>query len=210
MADATVITFLAPSLTCWACSFLIKEPFTRVEKICSLVAFVGVIFIARPTSFFSFSSSSPSESVPPTNTTQSHVPDASNYDNVTPTQRLAGVGVALVGVFGSVCAYTTIRWIGKRAHPLISVNYFAVWCTIVSTVALLTLPGVGFLLPANAREWGLLIFLGCVPLVSSSLFLLSDQASVLAMRWRHWMANLHALQCLRIHHAVPSLGRAVL
>lgn len=29
LADATVITFLAPSLSCWACSLLIKEPFTR-------------------------------------------------------------------------------------------------------------------------------------------------------------------------------------
>lgn len=88
------------------------------------------------------------------------LPDASNYDNVTPAQRLAAVGLALVGVFGSVCAFTTIRWIGKRAHPLISVNYFAVWCTIVSTIAQFTLPGVGFLLPADAREWGMLIFLG--------------------------------------------------
>ncbi|KAG9753756.1 hypothetical protein KCU73_g5816, partial [Aureobasidium melanogenum] len=59
-----------------------------------------------------------------------------------------------------VIAYTTIRWIGKRAHPLISVNYFATWCTIVSIVAQLTLPGIGFLLPADAKEWGYLVFLG--------------------------------------------------
>ena len=167
MADATVITFLAPSLSCWACSFLINEPFTRIEKIGSLVAFVGVIFIARPTSLFVMTSASAppagatSDVVPgPGNSTVPYVPDASNYDNVTPTERLGAVGLALVGVLGSVCAYTTIRWIGKRAHPLISVNYFAIWCTLVSTVAQLTLPGVGFLLPADAREWGLLIFLG--------------------------------------------------
>ncbi|KAL1296889.1 hypothetical protein AAFC00_004503 [Neodothiora populina] len=170
MADATVITFLAPSLSCWACSFLINEPFTRIEKIGSLVAFVGVIFIARPTSLFAGAGTdappagSTGDMVPgvPVNGTSSSpgIPDASNYDNVTPAQRLAAVGLALVGVFGSVCAFTTIRWIGRRAHPLISTNYFAVWCTIVSTVAQLTLPGVGFLLPASAREWGMLIFLG--------------------------------------------------
>lgn len=57
-------------------------------------------------------------------------------------------------------AYTTIRWIGTRAHPLISVTYFSSWCTFVSVVAVLVLPGVDFRLPANNAEWGYLIFLG--------------------------------------------------
>ncbi|GAB7356895.1 hypothetical protein MBLNU459_g7757t2 [Dothideomycetes sp. NU459] len=125
---------------------------------------VRVVFIARPTSLFAFSAATPpasgnSDAVPITNGTVP-IPDASNYDNVTPAERLSAVGIALVGVCGAVSAYTTIRWIGKRAHPLISVNYFAMWCTIVSIVAQLTLPGVGFLLPADAKEWGYLLFLG--------------------------------------------------
>jgi len=41
-----------------------------------------------------------------------------------------------------------------------SVNYFATVCTIISTVMMLSLPGVGFLLPANLKEWGYLIALG--------------------------------------------------
>ncbi|KAG9519169.1 hypothetical protein KCV07_g5046, partial [Aureobasidium melanogenum] len=163
LADATVITFLAPSLTCWVCSLLLKEPFTKIDKIGSLVSLVGVVFIARPTSLFFSSVEAPPASggteVNGSNSTMT-TPDASNYDNVTPAERLAAVGIALVGVGGSVIAYTTIRWIGKRAHPLISVNYFATWCTIVSIVAQLTLPGIGFLLPANAKEWGYLVFLG--------------------------------------------------
>jgi len=53
----------------------------------------------------------------------------------------------------------TIR-IGKRAHPLISVNYFSGWCTFVSLVAVFALPGVGFRLPSGLREWGYLLFLG--------------------------------------------------
>ncbi|KAH0357157.1 hypothetical protein KCU81_g798, partial [Aureobasidium melanogenum] len=163
LADATVITFLAPSLTCWVCSILLKEPFTKIDKIGSLVSLVGVVFIARPTSLFFSSSEAPPASggteVIGSNSTVT-TPDASNYDNVTPAERLAAVGIALVGVGGSVIAYTTIRWIGKRAHPLISVNYFATWCTIVSIVAQLTLPGIGFLLPADAKEWGYLVFLG--------------------------------------------------
>ncbi|KAG9675775.1 hypothetical protein KCU99_g3846, partial [Aureobasidium melanogenum] len=163
LADATVITFLAPSLTCWVCSLLLKEPFTKIDKIGSLVSLVGVVFIARPTSLFFSSVEAPPASggteVNGSNSTMT-TPDASNYDNVTPAERLAAVGIALVGVGGSVIAYTTIRWIGKRAHPLISVNYFATWCTIVSIVAQLTLPGIGFLLPADAKEWGYLVFLG--------------------------------------------------
>lgn len=168
LADATVITFLAPGLACWACSYLIKEPFTRVEKIGTLISLVGVIFIARPVTLFKAFGEAPSTSGTG-NTAQSDdiasVPvenraDAGSYENVTPTQRLTAVGIALMGVLGAACAYTTIRWIGTRAHPLISVNYFATWCTIVSLVMMFALPGVGFLLPAEAKEWGYLIFLG--------------------------------------------------
>ena len=170
LADATVITFLAPSLACWACSFLIKEPFTRIEQIAALVSLVGVVLIARPTSLFAglIGPSTPSASgdgdmAPLLNATvpfNSSYPSAASYDSVTPAQRATGVGVALLGVCGAAIAYTTIRWIGKRAHPLMSVNYFATVCTIISTVMMLSLPGVGFLLPANLKEWGYLIALG--------------------------------------------------
>lgn len=164
IADATVITFLAPGLACWACSILIKEPFTRIEKIGTFVSFIGVLFIARPTLSLHPDAKKPnadgSGTVSRTSDSTAHLSDASNYADVTPTERTSAVGVALIGVLGAVCAYTTIRWIGKRAHPLISVNYFATWCTIVSIVMQLALPGVGFLLPADLRDWALLLFLG--------------------------------------------------
>jgi drug/metabolite transporter (DMT)-like permease len=166
LADATVITFLAPSLACWACSYLINEPFTRMEQIAAYISLFGVVLIARPVSLFAALSHS-NDSIPPAagdvdfvhlNATTDHL--ATEYDAVTPTQRAIAVGVAMLGVLGATGAYTTIRWIGKRAHPLISVNYFAVWCTIVSTVAMFTLPGVGFLLPHSLKDWCYLIFLG--------------------------------------------------
>ena len=172
LADATVITFLAPSLACWACSYLINEPFTKMEQIAAYVSLFGVVLIARPVSLFA--SMSNAEPVPLasgdgdidltpslTNTTFSSGPHLANdYDNVTPTQRASAVGVAMLGVIGAAGAYTTIRWIGRRAHPLISVNYFATWCTLVSIVMMFALPGVGFLLPANLKEWCMLMFLG--------------------------------------------------
>lgn len=168
LADCTVLTFLAPGLVCWVCSILIKEPFTRIEKIATVISFTGVFLIARPTSFFPSSgeetppASGDGDMMPGTNVTTPHKSpsDASDYDNVTPEQRLQAVAIAMLGVCGTVVAFTTIRWIGKRAHPLISVNYFAAWCTIVSFVMQFILPGVGFLLPADAKEWSYLIFLG--------------------------------------------------
>jgi drug/metabolite transporter (DMT)-like permease len=168
LADATVITFLAPGLACWACSILIHEPFSRMEQVAGLVSLLGVVLIARPTTLFAaMGSASPppaagnGDAMPSTNSTvPAPGPDASSYDSVTPAQRLSGVGVALLGVLGSATAFTTIRWIGKRAHPLISVNYFAIWCTLVSVVMQSVLPGVGWVFPANLKEWGYLIFLG--------------------------------------------------
>jgi drug/metabolite transporter (DMT)-like permease len=169
LADATVITFLAPSLACWACSYLINETFTRMEQIAAYISLFGVVLIARPVSLFAFLSHT-GEAIPPTggasdvvvpvNATADAHHLAAEYDAVTPGQRASAVGVALLGVLGAAGAYTTIRWIGKRAHPLISVNYFATWCTIVSIVMMFALPGVGFLLPSSFRDWCYLIFLG--------------------------------------------------
>ena len=164
IAEATVITFLAPSVACWACSILIKEPFTRMEQIAAGVSLIGVVLIARPTSLFQGHADSPpiasggADVAPLPNATATS--DAQSLDNVSPTQRLIAVGIALIGVLGAACAYTTIRWIGKRAHPLISVNYFAGWCTFVSLVAVFTIPSVGFRLPSSLQEWGYLLFLG--------------------------------------------------
>lgn len=165
LSDATVITFLAPIVACWACSVLIHEPFTRSEQIAGVVSLLGVIMIARPTSFLPSASTTSTggngspDGMATTNSTKAH-PDSQGLDNVTPSQRLGAVGVALVGVLGAACAYTTIRWIGQRAHPLISVNYFAAWSTVVSTVALLVIPGIGFRLPATLTQWAYLLFLG--------------------------------------------------
>lgn len=164
LADATVITFLAPIVTCWACSILIHEPFTRAEQIAGLVSLIGVVLIARPTSFFSSNArdssiaSGAADILPAVNTTYST--QLEDGDGAMSTQRLIAVGVALVGVLGAASAYTTIRWIGQRAHPLISVNYFAAWVTLVATLVLLFVPGMHFKLPSGVKQWSYLVFLG--------------------------------------------------
>jgi drug/metabolite transporter (DMT)-like permease len=74
--------------------------------------------------------------------------------------------LALVGVFGSAGAFTSIRYIGSRAHPLLSVNYFSAFCTLISFLALtLSKPlqlseTLSLRLPSSLRQWGMLIFLG--------------------------------------------------
>lgn len=137
-----------------------------MEQIAAYVSLFGVVLIARPLSLFSSSrsgepplpASGTSEIVPSANVTGHS--SAAEYDQVTPAQRAAAVGVAMLGVLGAAGAYTTIRWIGKRAHPLISVNYFATWCTIVSVVMMWILPDVGFILPSSLKDWAYLLFLG--------------------------------------------------
>ncbi|MDI1487315.1 MAG: hypothetical protein OHK93_006584 [Ramalina farinacea] len=166
LSDATVITFLAPLVTGLACSVLINEPFTRSEQVAGLVSFLGVILIARPTSLLPHAdgrsdlSSGSGIDGGIASANASTTVDPQGLGHVTPVQRMSAVGVALIGVLGAACAYTTIRWIGQRAHPLISVNYFAAWSTIVSTVCLLAIPGLGFRLPASLVQWAYLIFLG--------------------------------------------------
>ncbi|KAL1612435.1 hypothetical protein SLS60_000662 [Paraconiothyrium brasiliense] len=170
LADATVITFLAPSLACWACSFLIHEPFTRMEQIAAYISLFGVVLIARPVTLFtslrsnndpvSPASRDPEVEIIRTNGTDPSHRLASSYDNVTPAQRASAVGIAMLGVVGAAGAYTTIRWIGRRAHPLISVNYFAMWCTLVSIVMMSVLPDVDSLLPQSWVDFSYLIFLG--------------------------------------------------
>lgn len=150
IADAVVITFLAPSVASYACYLFLKEPFTKSSQYASLISFLGVFLIARPTSFFS-SSGAITDNPPPTNTTN---PEHA-FPVATPTQRLDAVGVALLGVLGAAGAFTSIRWIGKRAHPLISVNYFSTFCTLISFLALTLpiFPEASFKLPANLRQW---------------------------------------------------------
>ncbi|PQE26189.1 integral membrane DUF6 protein [Rutstroemia sp. NJR-2017a BBW] len=157
VADAVVITFLAPSVASYACYIFLHEPFPRSAQYASFISLLGVILIARPTSFFSSSpspspSSSPSPS-PPSNITTTTTP--TDYDFPTPStpQRLSAIFFALLGVLGSAGAYTSIRLIGSDAHPMISVNYFAFVCTLEFGVQWVGgLGGDGGVSPADGGE----------------------------------------------------------
>lgn len=168
LAEATVLTFLAPILSCYACSLLIKgETFSRQQQIAGFLSLVGVVCIARPGGLFSssddYQDAGKNPSTVHSNTTypmSATSPPLSPALQPSQHQHLLAVLFAMIGVLGATTAMTTIRKIGTRAHPLISVNYFSSWCTIVSSVAILAVPSVGFRLPGNVQEWGLLAMLG--------------------------------------------------
>ena len=165
IAEAVVITFVAPIISCWAYSIFLHEPFGLLDQIAGLVSFAGVVLIAQPSYLFGTENHSASESqglegITTAANTTALTFDANGSPVVTPSQRLHGVIIGFIGACGAAGAYTTLRYIGKRAHPLISVNYFATWSMIVSGFALVFIPSVKFRLPSNVREWSLLLFLG--------------------------------------------------
>ncbi|EOD50889.1 Drug/metabolite transporter [Neofusicoccum parvum] len=124
----------------WACALLFGEPLSKKVVLAGLVSFVGVIIIARPPWLF------PSH--------EEETPSASA------TLRTLAVTFLLLGAVTATVSYTIIRGIGYRAHALISVNYYAFMSTLGAAVFLVFTPNVGFRLPADGRQWGLLSLIG--------------------------------------------------
>ena len=123
----------------------LQEPFTGVEKIGALVSLVGVTLIAKPTFLFQSTLFAQLEGSIPL---------------VSPHQRTLAVLAALTTVLCSSSAFTTIRVIGQRSHPLMPVLYLASISTILSFVGIVTIPGVGMIFPKDPLDWVLLIAIG--------------------------------------------------
>lgn len=147
-SDAIVITFLTPTMAAILAWIFLGEKLIFAEVGGGFVALTGVLLIARPAFLMHWI-----EGDHPTRT-------GGDTDNVPEYLRLRAIFFALLGVFGAGMAFVSIRWIGKRAHPLISVSYFSAWCVLVSTLGLITIPGLSFVLPQNLHQWFLLFALG--------------------------------------------------
>ncbi|KAF7559936.1 hypothetical protein G7046_g4206 [Stylonectria norvegica] len=156
ISDATVITFLTPILTAAICFMALGEPFTLMEGLGGIIAVTGVLFVARPTFLF------PNDGVDGTSTMLIEDPQHGLLPPVTstPTERSVAVILAVLGSFFAATAYSTIRIIGKRAHALVSVNYFATIATIGSGLILLVHPDLSFQLPQGPSQWALLTMIG--------------------------------------------------
>ncbi|KAF6520627.1 hypothetical protein HZS61_014885 [Fusarium oxysporum f. sp. conglutinans] len=157
ISDATVITFLVPTLT----AFIAWEPFTVKEATAGFIAFAGVLFVARPAFLFPESwrtlSELESRSVDSDFTADGGIlPPA----KATPQERTIAILCAIFGSFAAATAYATIRVIGKRAHSLVSVNYFAVLATVSSFLIIMIHPDLQFEIPKTIAEWCLLLSIG--------------------------------------------------
>ncbi|KAI1274463.1 hypothetical protein F5Y07DRAFT_373195 [Xylaria sp. FL0933] len=175
LAEATVITFLAPNLAGYLCHIFLKDPYTRTEQIASLLALGGVVLITKPASLFSSAVNEGGdvqtalEAIGNATTTATQGSDTTGsgvVETYTPTtaERLVAIGVALLGVIGTSFAFTTLRAIGQRTHALTSVNYFSSFCVIISFSVLslapyldIEQPDLRLAFPSSAHQWGFLL-----------------------------------------------------
>lgn len=169
ISDATVLTFLIPTLTALVCFLWLREPFTLREALAALIAFSGVLLVARPTWLFPDPPIDPITGEPEANSLNSLSSLSLTFHAtghavpaplISPTQRTLAVLAAILGTFGASMAYATIRVIGTRAHSLISVNYFAAIATLGSALVLLIHPDLHFVMPESGGQWGLIAVIG--------------------------------------------------
>jgi drug/metabolite transporter (DMT)-like permease len=128
LAEATVIQYTNPVLTALLAALLLRERMGRAEIACLLLSMLGVMIIARPGFLFGAAGAAIETRL---------------------------VLIALAGALCSAGAYTTVRRIGAREHPLVVVFYFP----------LVTVPAVlPFVLPVwlwpTPAEWLALLGVG--------------------------------------------------
>jgi len=145
-------------------ALFLGEIFSYREAFAGLVSLLGVVLIARPTAIFG----SASHSVPEIQTTTSPV------EKGTQTERLIAVGIALIGVLGASGAYTTIRAIGKRAHPLHSLTFFSSMCIVVSIAGMIAMK-TPVIVPTRIDWLALLFMIGIFGFVAQVLLTMALQ-----------------------------------
>lgn len=138
ISESTVITFLEPSIAGFLAWAILNEHWSLAEALGGAASMVGVVLIARPSFLFG----------------------ADLDQTVGDPHRLVATLFALVGVVCASSVYIIIRFVGRRVHALVLVNYFASSTVVLSFIGLLVIPGIGFKGPEGAKQWGLFTALG--------------------------------------------------
>ena len=146
---------LHPLNICSPVSSITQEPFTIKEALAGLIAFVGVLFIARPTFLFPSHDDARALSSYQVGLRGGLLPPPS----VTPAERSIAIICAVFGSFAAATAYATIRVIGKRTHSLVSVNYFATIATVSSFLIIMVHPDLKFQIPQSPAQWSVIFSL---------------------------------------------------
>ncbi|KAG1748151.1 hypothetical protein EDB19DRAFT_1872592 [Suillus lakei] len=160
VADATVLTFLTPLTTAVAGCVLLKEGYSVTQAIAGVFSLIGVVLIARPPFLF--------------NSMPAAIPDVYYLPETTPAQRLVAVGASMIGVVGATGAYTSIRAIGKRAHPMHVMTFFSLCCTIMSSLGMVVF-NIPVVYPRSWRWALLLLMVGGFGFVAQTLLTLGLQ-----------------------------------
>lgn len=159
-------------MTALVCFVWLREPYTVKEALAGLLAFTGVLFVARPPWLFPGAPLDPISGEPTKPVEGPHSNSRSllsfgiqggtspSPSPVSVEQRTVAILLAVLGTFGASTAYATIRVIGKRAHSLISVTYFAFLSTVGSALIILVHPDLHFVMPEDLSQWGLIAVIG--------------------------------------------------
>ena len=146
LTEATVFTFMAPIITCYANATLLKgEPFSYSQQLASAISFLGVFLVAlfsQTDSQRGFTASAPA----PTSTDP----------RPSVGLRVLVICVALLGVLGQTGGMITTRLIGPRAHPLVIMNYSSVASIVVCGTVLSILHDTSWI-RLSSRQWLLLL-----------------------------------------------------
>ncbi|KAF9446645.1 DUF6-domain-containing protein [Macrolepiota fuliginosa MF-IS2] len=161
LSDATVLTFLAPLCTAIAGALFLGEKLTRREALAGLLSLVGVILIARPPFIFRASNAKA-----PGNFLREG--DPTRDSEVTPEERLIAVGVALIGVLGATGVYTSLRAIGKRAHPLHALVSYSTQCVVVASIGMVVTK-TPFIVPTRLDWLAMLVMIGIFGFIAQIL-----------------------------------------
>ncbi|KAI9439322.1 hypothetical protein H4582DRAFT_1948460 [Lactarius indigo] len=156
LSDATVLTFIAPILTSFSGAVFLKEPLSFSEILSGLCSFLGVVLIARPQFLFSSEFSGPSNEL------------------ATPAQRMTSIIAALIGVLGATAMFTVLRAIGKRAHILQSLNFFASQSVLGSMLGMVLFK-VPLVVPTRVLWLVMLFVVGILGMIGQALLTMGLQ-----------------------------------
>ena len=162
ISDSVLITFLSPSLTIILAWIVLREKVHRYEVVGCILSLLGVVLIVRPPFLFGNNTSDDTNNIDLSSPGDGSM-DTVSYNPVessNPRERLIATLVALFGTFGMASVYIIIRYIGKRAHAILSVSYFSLITFIISTIGIFTIPSMRFQIPNSLKEWGLFLNLG--------------------------------------------------
>ncbi|KAG0686672.1 hypothetical protein C6P40_003608 [Pichia californica] len=124
----------------------VRETFTKIEAIGGLIAFFGVLLVAKP--YFIIKLFHLKEN------------NKENLINNSNNLRLIGTCLALLSCFGTAIAMCSIRKIGFNVHPLFMVSIYALFSCIMSFIGILIIPGLSFQIPHTIKQWILLLSIG--------------------------------------------------